>query len=303
MAENSAIEWTDHTFNPWIGCTKVSDGCKHCYAETLMDKRYGKVKWGPQGARVRTSKANWDKPRRWNEQAKKEGRRFRVFCASLADVFEEKPDQPEINEWRNDLFALIDATPNLDWLLLTKRPENIKRLWPFGWYGRDFTWPNVWMGTSVENQETADERIPWLLKIPAVVHFLSCEPLLGHIDLELSGANYGRDDLNEMVNWVIVGGESGPGARPLHPDWVRSIRDQCLEADTPFFFKQWGAWTPNHGLLNGTMEKMRQFRSYDQNRYVELDGVFLNRMEKKNAGRMLDGREWNQMPQVKHGPH
>jgi protein gp37 len=125
MGENSKIEWTDHTFNPWIGCTKVSDGCKHCYAEALMDKRYGRVKWGPQGTRQRTSADNWRKPLQWNKQAVKEDKHYRVFCSSLADVFE---DNPQLTEWRADLFNLIAETPNLDWLLLTKRPENINRM-------------------------------------------------------------------------------------------------------------------------------------------------------------------------------
>ena len=119
MAENSKIEWTDHTFNPWIGCTKVSDGCKNCYAESLMDKRWGKVKWGPQGQRQRTSDENWKKPFAWDRQAAKQGIRYRVFCASLADVFE---DNDQVSDWRLDLFDMIKVTPNLDWLLLTKRP-------------------------------------------------------------------------------------------------------------------------------------------------------------------------------------
>jgi protein gp37 len=190
----TTIEWTasvnpdgtttpGYTFNPWIGCAKVSPGCANCYAETLMDKRMGRVQWGVNGTRVHTSDSNWKKPYQWNRKAQEEGVRKRIFCASLADVFE---DRPELVPWRADLFAMIDATPNLDWLLLTKRPENIKRLWPFGWYedkGGPFTWPNVWIGTSVENQEQADKRIPHLLSIPASVRFLSMEPLLGPVDL------------------------------------------------------------------------------------------------------------------------
>lgn len=241
MGQNSAIEWTDHTFNPWMGCAKVSDGCKHCYAETMMDKRWGKVEWGPQGTRVRTSAANWNQPLKWNREAEAAGVRRRVFCASLADVFE---DRPALHLWRTDLFKLIDATPHLDWLLLTKRPENVVKmvLWdapgckPSG---------NVWFGTSVENQVTADERIPHLLRIPAAVRFLSVEPLLGKI--EFSNVTKRSDAVFQLgkkamdgIHWVIVGGESGPKARPMHPDWARSIRDQCLAAGVPFFFKQTG---------------------------------------------------------------
>ncbi len=242
MAENSAIEWTDHTFNPWMGCTKVSDGCKNCYAETLMDKRYGKVKWGPQGTRIRTSAANWRKPLAWNRQAEKEGRRFRVFCASLADVFEDKP---EVYPWREELFGLIGNTPNLDWLLLTKRPENVDNMFleivgpiRLGW--EDF--PNIWIGTSVENQEQYDKRVPELRNVPSAIRFLSMEPLLGPVefgehvqaeyDPELEHGPYSAFD------WVIVGGESGHGKRPFNADWARLIRDQCQAAGVPFFMKQ-----------------------------------------------------------------
>lgn len=261
--ENSKIEWTDHTFNPWIGCTKVSDGCKHCYAETLMDKRYGRVQWGPQGKRIRTSAANWKKPLKWNREAAAAGQRARVFCASLADVFEDKP---EVYTWREELFGLICDTPHLDWLLLTKRPENVDDMFSeivapvrLGW--EDF--PNIWIGTSVENQKQADKRIPALLRIPAAVRFLSMEPLLGPVYLTslmndglcslgtgyvncLKGfcfdASYdGYYDIGDRVNkinWVIVGGESGVDARPMDVEWARSIRDQCREAGVPFFMKQ-----------------------------------------------------------------
>lgn len=279
--ENSKIEWTDHTFNPWIGCTKVSDGCKYCYAETLMDKRYGKVKWGPQGARVRTSAANWRKPLKWDREAKEAGKRARVFCASLADVFEDKPDQPEMDEWRGDLFDLINRTPHLDWLLLTKRPENVRKAWHWELMGYP---PNVWIGTSVENQEQADKRIPALLTIPAAVRFLSMEPLLGAVSVEIidgvfydGGMPFPWQRLeNPGINWVIVGGESGPNARPMHPDWARRIQVECQRAGVPFFFKQWGEWQPRR-TLNG--EKMF-------------------RVGKHAAGRLLDGHEWNEFPPI-----
>ena len=159
MAENSAIEWTDHSFNPWIGCTRVSPGCVHCYAETLADKRHGWVAWGPKGNRKRTAPANWRKPLTWNRRAEREGVRYRVFCASLADVFDPHPSIPQ--EWRAELWALIQETPSLDWQLLTKRPENVMRMVPALWQV-EFP-PNVWIGTSVEDQERADERIPELV--------------------------------------------------------------------------------------------------------------------------------------------
>lgn len=270
MGENSLIEWTDHTFNPWEGCTKVSDGCKFCYAEARA-YRFNTVEWGPIGTRRRTSAANWKKPLKWDKEAAQAGKRARVFCASIADVFEIKADQPELNEWRLDLFELINHTPNLIWQLLTKRPENVN---PFlDLYG--LTLPdNVWIGTSVENQEQAEKRIPELVKVMAKVRFLSMEPLLGAVDLACLGIFpfHGKVmNLPSCIDWVIVGGESGPNARPLHPDWVRSIRDQCVEAGVPFFFKQWGEWGPYYS------EK-------------------IVRVGKKKAGRMLDGRTWDQFP-------
>ncbi len=254
MSENSKIEWTDHTFNPWIGCTKVSPGCKHCYAEVLMTRkpRWADT-WGPQGTRIRTSETYWKQPLSWNRKAEKEGRRYKVFCGSLCDVFEIKDDQPELYVWRGNLFGLIDQTPHLDWLLLTKRPENISHFYD--------DCHNVWLGTSVENQEQADKRIPELLKVPAVVRFLSVEPMLGPVDLWRFGdpemgfapkydhrGTYdfyralgwppGSTEIEAGINWVIVGGESGPNARPMHPDWPRTIRDQCASAGVPFFMKQ-----------------------------------------------------------------
>jgi len=236
MAMGTNIEWCDATFNPWIGCTKVSEGCKHCYAEALMDHRYGKARWGPTGTRVRTSAHNWNEPVRWNRQAAKVGVRKRVFCASLADVFE---DRKELQAWRRDLVILMENTPNLQWLLLTKRPENIMSMLgnctsmtPESWLGAMAD--RVWLGTSVENQEQADKRIPLLMTVPAAVRFLSMEPLIGPVTSGIAG-----------VQWVIVGGESGKGARPMAAEWAMSIRDNCTKDAIPFFFKQGSAanWT------------------------------------------------------------
>lgn len=250
MGENSKIEWCDHTFNPWSGCQRVSPGCQHCYAET-MAKRNPKTLgiWGPTGTRVRTRAANWRKPLQWDKQAKAEGRRYRVFCASMADVFE---DRPELVEWRRDLFNLIAETVNLDWLLLTKRPENIMPMLIRAERGFQDLPSHIWIGATVENQEQADRRIPELLAVPAAVRFLSCEPLLGPVDLRHVGtedwdvlhgwkakANNERGWANtSLIHWVIAGGESGHGARPAHPDWFRSLRDQCRAAGVPYFMKQ-----------------------------------------------------------------
>jgi len=228
MAENSKIEWTDHTFNPWIGCTKVSPGCDHCYAETWDARglQQRESRWGPHASRTRTSPANWRKPLAWNRAAEKAGKRARVFCASLADVFDNHASIKL--EWRDDLYKLIEATPHLDWLLLTKRPQNVARFVP-GWMTPN-SWPaNIWLGTTVENQTEADRRTAHLARIPAQVRFLSCEPLLGRITPNLDG-----------IHWVICGGESGPGARVRDgfEDAARSLRDQCGAAGVAFFMKQ-----------------------------------------------------------------
>lgn len=285
MGENSKIEWTDHTWNPWIGCTRVSQGCVNCYAEALA-KRYGKAEWGPAAQRVRTSADNWRKPLQWNRKAEREGRRYKVFCASLADVFE---DNDQVAWWRAELFDMIASTPNLDWLLLTKRPENIipalraipvlKRdnLYDHLWLKGRF--PNVWLGTSVENQAMADKRIPILAGIPAAVRFLSCEPLLGPVDLSpymggeyLTGVEWGgmQETAYEPpdVHWVIVGGESGPKARQMEADWVRSVRDQCNSAGVAFFVKQMGGVRDKRGELSDLPEDLR-IREYPEGAYVE----------------------------------
>lgn len=259
MAENTKIEWTHHTFNPWRGCTKVSAGCANCYAETLSKRNPATLGiWGDSGTRVVAAESYWKQPLKWNRDAAAAGERRRVFCASLADVFE---DRPELTKPRRRLFDLINETPDLDWLLLTKRPENIEPMFDdvkrhFNW-DEDMSVMNIWLGTSVENQEQADKRIPELLKIPAAVRFLSCEPLLGPVDLLKAFPAMGCSrfkDVDETtgevladgagladIHWVIAGGESGPNARPMHPDWARSLRDQCKAANVPIFIKQMGS--------------------------------------------------------------
>lgn len=226
MAENSKIEWTTHTFNPWIGCTKVGPGCDNCYAERLMDHRLGRVQWGSD-TRSRTNTANWRKPEGWNKKAR--GARPRVFCASLADVF----DNAVPESWRTDLWKLIQRTPNLDWLLLTKRVSNVHRMLPTFMK----PWPNLWIGVTVVTQAEAERDVPRLMDIPATVHFLSMEPLIESVDL-----SYGP-----KPDWVIVGGESGPHARPMRESWAVDVADYCHHAGVPFFFKQgsqanWPHW-------------------------------------------------------------
>lgn len=223
MAENSKIEWTHHTFNPWIGCQKVSAGCDNCYAETLMDKRYHRVQWGPHGERVRTSESNWKNPLRWAKAARATGTRPRVFCASLADVFDNKAPKGA----RTDLFALIEDTPELDWLLLTKRPENISdMLWP-KW---DRALPsNIWLGVTCEDQAAYDRRWPILQSIPAWVRFISYEPAIGPLRLH---------DEKDQPNWLICGGESGHAPRQMPEEWMENILLDCRARGVSFFAKQ-----------------------------------------------------------------
>jgi protein gp37 len=229
---NSAIEWCHDTFNGWIGCTKVSPGCDFCYAERDFDLRKGRVKWGAGNPRSRTSVANWKKPIAWDRQAAAAGERRRVFGGSLMDWADSEVDA----SWRADLFELIKDTPNLDWLMLTKRPQLIKKYVPDDW-GDGYD--NVWMGTSVENQEWAERRIPLLMETPAKVYWLSAEPLIGKIDL------WGACDSPGSIDWVVVGGESGPQARMMEEDWALSLQDDCEAMGASFFMKQmgekWGA--------------------------------------------------------------
>ena len=230
MAEISKIEWTDATFNGWIGCTKISPGCDNCYAEALS-QRYGWAKWGDH-ARKRTSTTNWQSPVKWNAEAKafeeKHGRRRRVFSASLSDWLDNQVPK----EWRADLFRMIRATPNLDWQLLTKRPQNIAKMLPADWGGG---YPNVWLGTTTEDEKHFRMRWPILSRIPAAVRFISYEPAVGPLGT-ITGPT---------PDWIIAGGESGPGARTLDPRWARDVRDQSVALGIAFFFKQWGTYRSN----------------------------------------------------------
>lgn len=249
MGKDSKIEWTDHTFNPWWGCVKVSAGCANCYAE-VQAHRYGD--WWGENPRREFGVKHWNEPLKWDKRAAKEGKRKRVFCGSMCDIFESNDS---VIEMRARLFALIEATQNLDWLLLTKRPENIDKMidTETAWYSNGFP-DNVWMGTSVEDQKTADGRIPHLLNIPSRIRFLSAEPLLGLINLtSIDRAEFGHGHVagysalhshigRPLLHWVIVGGESGAQARVLHPIHIRQIVDDCQDAKVPVFVKQLGTW-------------------------------------------------------------
>ena len=293
MSENSKIEWTDHTFNPWEGCQKVGPGCDHCYAETRNARFAGgtAINWGPGAPRRRTSVANWRKPLAWNANHDhffaEHGRRQRVFCASLADVF----DNAVPDACRMDLFKLIADTPHLDWLMLTKRIGNVHSYTQRDGLAFDLIGDGrVWLGATICNQKEADRDIPKLLAVPARVRFLSMEPLLGPVDvfstitgelLHVSGNEYEPG----WLDWIIVGGESGPGARPMHPDWARGLRDQCKAGDVPFLFKQWGEWLGAH-----------QDGAYDH-KPIELNATDSSvRVGKKAAGRLLDGAQHDGFP-------
>lgn len=331
MSENTKIEWATHTFNPWVGCTKISPACDNCYAEGWA-KRSGQVVWG--GERKRTSVANWKLPLKWDKHAALmqsgwaqgvalhggdeaaciaagyiKPVRPKVFCASLADVF----DNAVSVQWRFDLLGLIADTPNLDWLILTKRIGNAAYMLNQAFravHGHYKLWannvlPNVWLGATICNQTEADRDIPKLLAIPAHKRFLSIEPMVGPVDLSNW---FAANDLHEIdggprLNWVIVGGESGPNARPMHPDWARSLRDQCEAAGVPFLFKQWGEWG-NDGRIPMLVS------IHEKSHSLTLDGkkwdgpsqccprgtAAMLRVGKKAAGRLLDGREWNGVP-------
>ena len=399
--KDSKIQWCDHTFNGWIGCSKVSAGCANCYAETLMDTRYGRAVWGPDGTRSLTCETTWSQPLKWNKEAQGsfqqvetlDGRiyrgtikqmaalelpmdsiqwagpaRPRVFCASASDVFEEWDGamcdhrgheiDGNMETWRRRLFALIMVTKNLDWLILTKRPENARRwfsevtpddIWvaaqdwerefqpanakktlaghvartfrlgekiEFAHLSQPHTWPlsNVLIGTTVEGPDQ-QSRIEDLLHIPAVKRFLSCEPLLGSIDLTKIGwaddpvvpgsprtcliATVAMLDSvgRPAIDWVICGGESGPNARPMHPDWARSLRDQCAAGGVPFLFKQWGEWCPES---HADFESSPAAALSSRNAMYEVwpGGMRSYRIGKERAGRLLDGVEHNEFPVI-----
>ena len=267
MAENSRIEWTTHTFNPWIGCQAVSPGCDHCYAETLSN-RHGWTQWGPEGIRVRTSRSTWKNPLKWNRQAERLGERQRVFCASLADIFDNQAPEGA----RDDLWELIRMTPNLDWQLLTKRPQNLREMLPPDWGPEGY--PNIWLGISAEDQTEYDRRWPIMAGTPAGIRFISYEPALGPVVL---GGHAAQPD------WLIWGGESGPGCRPMDPGWARSITLECQELRIPVLGKQWGSYANNPLVIEqgGSTELAR---SQDP----ETNG---------KGGALLDGRLWRQFPE------
>lgn len=330
MSETT-IEWTatplpdgtalpGFSFNPWIGCTAISPGCKNCYAEALA--RRLRVKFGPGETRRPASERTWSEPIKWNAQAKKAGIRRKAFSASMADIFDNEGLAAE-REW---LWEMVEETSHLDWLMLTKRIGNVMEMIPERW--REQLPGNVWIGATIVNQEEADRDVPKLLRVPAAVRFLSCEPLLGPINLRhLTSGVAGlavdaltgfweasarverrpgmdwRESLKDIptlpaalpkIDWVIAGGESGHGARAMNPAWVRALRDQCVGAGVPFLFKQWGQFLP------GCDPKASQYAWEDDRCVHEWDesefGYSIRVRSKKEAGRELDGRTWDEFP-------
>lgn len=333
---STTIEWTQRpgtkgeTWNPVVGCTKVSAGCKHCYAKTMHDKRHkaylaGKLQNIPQYAqpfeKVHLMPQRLTLPLKWKKPRT-------VFVNSVSDLFHA--DVPF--EFIDQVFAVMALTPQHTYQILTKRPERMAEY--FARVDTYTVWlptsdisaevvelehplPNVWLGTSVENQATADERIPHLLRCPAAVRFLSCEPLLGAVDtMSLNGPGHCLYQVLQPVkghrpaiDWVITGGESGPGARPMHPDWARSLRDQCKADGVPFFFKQWGAYQPGSmdgkGLVVLNNGKAEDYSigpdvrlKYSTSEWAALKPEVMSRVGKKNAGHLLDGVEHHEWPKL-----
>lgn len=298
MGRDTKIEWTNHTVNFWWGCQKVSPGCQHCYAETFS-KRVGRDIWGPPQTTERwRTKAPWKDCIKWDKQAKADGIRRKVFCQSMSDFFE---DHLQVEPWRQEAFKILESFESLDVQLLTKRPENVLQMVPAHWLK---SWPgHIWMGTTAEDQEYYNKRLPELLKIPAPIHFLSCEPLLGPIDLYWckwcgrfgahdceTGYSWTETEAQDQVgiDWVITGGESGHSARACHPDWVRSLRDQCQAALLPFFHKQWGEFVPD---CQWSQEMGIRSPNWAYNH------LFI-KVGKKAAGSMLDGQQYKEFPRV-----
>lgn len=335
MAEKTKIEWTEATWNPWHGCHKVSPGCKNCYM--FREKKH----YGQDPNVVVRSKTKFYDPLKWKEPRT-------IFTCSWSDFFIEEADP-----WRDEAFAIMALTPHHTYQVLTKRPDRMleylsssfrlaaiaKHMQTIAGNSKsmqfqqdafnilqslnylNFVLPNVWLGVSVEDQKTADERIPLLLQTPAALRWLSIEPLLGPVDLEevnttlvshydvLRGAEVFPDGYGTIarkcdgVNWAVAGGESGPDARPMHPDWVRSLRDQCTAAGVPFFFKQWGEWFPVNSQADdlgehGDVEVFTDSWKLRGEQHDWDDYSYSVKIGKTKAGRLLDRREWSEMPEV-----
>lgn len=292
------IEWTEYSWNPVSGCTPISEGCQNCYAKRMANRLRGRCGYpADEPFKVTLHKDRLEEPLRWKKP-------HRVFVCSMGDLFHE-----DVPRWmRFEVMDIILQAKQHTFLILTKRPANMKEF--FEWYyskaGRTIeTIKNLWLGVTAENQQRADERIPILLQIPAAVLFVSVEPMLGPIALNaicavVDGFAQRVKTLLDGIDWVICGGETGPNARSMHPDWVRSLRDQCVEAGVPFFFKQWGEWLPDDQVKEPLIVKMGHpgAPKWAINKLVcnLSPGLHAFKVGKKAAGRLLDGREWNEYP-------
>ncbi|WP_028029916.1 phage Gp37/Gp68 family protein [Gemmobacter nectariphilus] len=347
MADTTHIEWTDATWNPITGCSIVDAGCTNCYAMQLAGTRLRNHPSRAGLTRVSGGRPKWTGEVRFNEQWLDQPLRWTrprmIFVCAHGDLFHEAvPD-----EWIDQVFAIMADCPQHTFQVLTKRPERMASYLTTRRAGKSLQPPigggllgyhpfnseilpprNIWIGTSISDQASADLRIPHLLATPAAVRFLSAEPLLGPVDLRavdpgiacgawckggcgVSGDNEcGRE--SPSLDWVIVGGESGPGARPMHPDWARSLRDQCVAAGVPFFFKQWGEWESVYDRDRDDPDWRNVPKAGDRyrKRWLNLAGGqgfhgdklnMMKRIGKRAAGRLLDGRTWDQMPGVRDG--
>lgn len=314
MADRSKIEWTDATWNPTRGCSRVSEGCVNCYAEIMAARFSEPGQWGHGFAEIVRKQGDplW-LDHRWTGKVEivedklldplKWKKPRRIFVNSTSDLFHERLP----NEAIDKVFAVMALCPQHTFQILTKRPERMReyisgadlaaiaRMWaPSIIQKLQAVWPlsNVWLGTSCEDQPTADERIPHLIETPAEIRFVSCEPLLGPINLfDFIGPwapSPGDLQAPPMLDWIIAGGESGPNARPMHPDWARSLRGQCATAGVAFFFKQWGEWA----------HLPEAAEAPDGAHFVQETGSWMTRAGKKAAGRILDGREHNEFPEI-----
>lgn len=315
MSAITGIEYVKRTFNPWSGCSHVGPGCDHCYAERI-GRRFKKMKWGAGEPRIMASERTWAEPHAWNRLAGKKGIRERVLCASMSDVFDREAPEGA----RERLWETIKATPNLDWLIPTKRIGNAPEMLPADW-GAGY--PNVMGMPTICNQMEADRDLPKFLSQPWAAYGVSHEPALGGVDFNgflkcdaycLNGTDDGRwhctmcgknlDEENRhnhrALDQIVMGGESGPGARPMHPDWPRSVRDQCLKAGVPFFFKQWGAWLhESQDYQRGAIISQAHYGAGNRNKIHHWpDSTISVPCGKKKAGRLLYGQTHDEFPEV-----
>jgi protein gp37 len=330
MGQKTGIAWCKHTFNMIWGCTKISEGCARCYAETLA-RRFGFDVWGDKPRRTFGEK-HWNEPFKWDRDAQKAGERRSVFADSMCDVFERLPESHpsyrHVEVARAKLFKVVKRTSNLDWLLVTKRTENIASMLPDDW-GNGY--PNVYLIATVESQSQT-RRIPELLAVPAVVHALSCEPLLSQVDL--THIRHGESEINALtgkvstpndamitgwgahygnkIDWVIAGGESGDGFRAMDLDWARDLRDQCVKANVPFFFKQESGVHPNKvsPLLDGRLwqelplsTRKQVLKPTDQTRQLGIAGWEVTKVVGKFPDGSRDVIVRNPADQTELGPY